>query len=615
MDGVCLSPTTGTASQIFANTLQFFASAQCLITENWPPDAEIPNYAMFDFIIVGAGSAGCVLANRLSEIENWKILLIEAGDDPPVESIIPALVVGMLDTKYDWQYYTVKNNRTSKASVNETTYWPRGKMLGGSSGMNGMLYVHGNDYDYKLWYDQGNKEWHPNIVRRYFKKAEKLQAQDLLRDTRIAENYGRHGPLNIDIFNSTIRTITENIVGSWDEIGIRKVPDLNTANVLGSGIMTVTVSNGQRVSAASAYLNTARNRPNLHVLKNSFVTKILLSNGKTKKAYGVEVDRNGNTMTFLANIEVIVSAGTINTPQLLMLSGMGPEEHLNSKDIRCKVNLPSVGKHLQDHLLVPVTIYGDQPGETDTIKQYFETIQYLYERKGYLGESILTDALAFYSLENNASYPLFQSHVFIFSKNSSNVPIFLNAVARYKRVVTESVLENAQNHSLYYFLFSILHPKSRGDIFLKSSDPKEHPLINANYFNDPLDLEAAVRGIKKITKLVNTEYFKSIGGYLGRMRWPECDNYELDSLDYWKCICVDMVTTTYHPVGTARMGPNPNTSVVDSRLRVHGVENLRVIDASVMPNITSGNTNGPVIMIAERGSDIIKEDYSITCNI
>ncbi|XP_026317773.1 glucose dehydrogenase [FAD, quinone]-like [Hyposmocoma kahamanoa] len=609
MDGVCPLPTTGTSSQIFANALQFFASTQCLITENWPLDAEIPNHALFDFIIVGAGSAGCVLANRLSEVEKWKVLLIEAGDDPPVESIIPALNRGIFGTKYDWQYYTAKNNRTNKANVNETVYWPRGKMLGGSSGINAMLYVHGNDYDYKLWYDQGNKEWHPNIVRRYFKKAEKLQAQQLLKDTRIAENYGRHGPLNIDIFNSTIRTITENIVGSWNEIGIKKVPDLNTANVLGSGIITATVSYGQRVSTASAYLNTARNRPNLHVIKNSFVTKILLSHGKAKKAYGVEVDRNGNTMTFLANFEVIVSAGTINTPQLLMLSGVGPKEHLISKDIQCKVNLPGVGKNLQDHLIVPVTIYGDQPEETDTIKQYFESIQYLYERKGYLGETSVTDALAFYSLDNNATYPLFQNHVIIFPKNSSNVQMYLNKIARYKNVVTESVLENSRNHALYLFLFNLLHPKSNGDILLKSSNPTEYPLINANYFNDAMDLEAAARGIKKITKLVNTKYFQSIGGYLGRMRWPECDNFELDSLDYWKCICINMVITVYHPVGTARMGSDPNTSVVDSRLRVHGVKSLRVIDASVMPNITSGNTNGPVIMIAERGSDIIKEDH------
>lgn len=220
----------------------------------------------------------------------------------------------MFDTKYDWQYYTTKNNRTNKANINENVFWPREKMLGGCSGHNGMVYIRGSGNDYKIWYEQGNREWHPDIVYQYFKKAENLQAKDLLKNARVAQNYGRSGPLPINIFNSTIRNLTNNIVDSWDEIGFKKVPDLNTANVLGSGIITVTASNGRRVSTASAYLNTVRNRRNLKVIKNTLVTKVLITDST---ANGVQVDRNGTKMTYFANLEVIVSVAVTQTHQLL----------------------------------------------------------------------------------------------------------------------------------------------------------------------------------------------------------------------------------------------------------------------------------------------------------
>ncbi|XP_049869051.1 ecdysone oxidase-like isoform X1 [Pectinophora gossypiella] len=604
----CSTPSVGVASGIFTSAVNFFAAAQCLITEDWPPDADLQDEEQFHFIIIGAGSAGSVVANRLSEKEDWNILLVEAGDDPPVESIIPYLDKANFNTKYDWQYKTVNNGRTNQANQNGSINWPRGKMLGGSSSINAMIYIRGNDYDFLEWYNQGNKEWHPEVVQKYFIKAESLQNNALLRDPIVGNFYGHNGPQTINRFNSTINSITDKILKAWDEIGFKNVPDINVAQSLGSGVYTTTAGNGKRISTAAAYLNPIKNRKNLKVIKNTLVTKILI-NDTTNTAFGVEVERNGRKIYFYASLEVILSAGTINTPQLLMLSGVGPAEHLASKDIPVKVDSPLVGKNLQDHIMVPITIYGNEPGELDQTKQSFETVQYLYNRTGYLAHGSIAHIVAFYSIIEKALYPLFQNHLAIFPKNSTAARDWARLRARYEPSVVESVVQNNVNHSLYLYLFNLLHPCSRGNITLRSSDPKDPPLINANYFDDPTDLELSVSGIRMLTKILDTPYFKSIGGYLGRMSWPDCDEFALDSIEYWRCICINMVLTVYHPIGTSKMGPDPKTSVVDSRLRVHGMKNLRIIDASVMPTETSGNTNAPTIMVGERGSDLIKEDY------
>lgn len=483
-------------------------------------------------------------------------------------------------------------------------------MLGGSSSLNAMIYIRGNDHDFKEWYEEGNKEWHPSILRCYFKKAESFQNENLLRNREISNFYGRSGPQIINRFNSTYRDITENVLDSWDEIGIKKVSDINAANTLGSGIMTVTAKNGKRCSTAAAYLSPIRNRNNLKVIKNTLVTNILI-NDASKVAFGVEVIRKGIKIVLYSRNEVILSAGAINSPQLLMLSGVGPTEHLNDITIPCKVTLPAVGQNLQDHVMVPVTVYGNEPGIESEAEQHLDEIRYLYDRSGYLAQNGIADITALYSNYDNATYPLFQSHLSLYWKQSPDTRLWAKGIAGYKSEVVDSMVNQNNNRSLYLFLFNLLHPYSRGKILLKSKNPKDRPLVYANYFDDPRDLKVSIEGIQILTKVVNTTYFKSIGGYLGRMKWPACDKYEINSDEYWQCICINMVLTIYHPVGTAKMGPNPNTSVVDSRLRVHRMKGLRVIDASVMPTLTSGNTNAPVIMIGERGADLIKFDYNI----
>lgn len=320
-----------------------------------------------------------------------------------------------------------------------------------------------------------------------------------------------------------------------------------------------------------------------------------------KNAYGVTVIRNGKTQKYMAKREVIVSAGGINTPQLLMLSGIGPKYHLTSLNIKTISDLP-VGENLQDHILMPVTIFGDDGKAYNPISQVKAEIDYLDSRSGSLSHLSFSDVIAFYSKTKEAKFPIYQSHFTVFPKNSPKVKNHFTNNVKYKDEVVKSMVALNKKNSLYMFSFNLLHPKSRGKFLLKSIDPMVHPLIYSNTFIEPEDLEDSVLGIQILSKVLNTDYFKSIGGFLGRLTWGPCNNLTLASDDYWKCVLNNLIATVYHPVGTAMMGLSPVNSVVDSRFRVHGVKGLRVVDASIMPTITSGNTNAPVIIIGERAS-------------
>ncbi|CAK1547062.1 unnamed protein product [Leptosia nina] len=599
--------TTGAAPNIFTAAFNFFAATQCLQHDNFVPDP-IQDGDKFDFIIVGAGSAGSVVANRLSEVGHWNILLLEAGIDPPFESYIPYLDVALLGSRFDWNYYTKSDNRTGLGNINNRIPWPRGKMLGGCSSINGMVYIRGRSPDYQRWVDAGNPSWTPQNVWRYFNKLENLQSERLLKNPYISHSYGHHGPLVIENYNSTYRKDTLHVLDAWNEMGFDNVQDINAQYGKGlgvSGIFTATVSNGRRQSTYEAYLKPARSRKNLKIVTNAYVTKVLIN--EDLEANGVEVDINGKKINVFAKKEVILSAGAINTPKLLMLSGIGPEEHLKSVGIPCKVDLP-VGKRLQDHYMIPTFIYGDEPGFKNPVDQRFDELRYLYDGHGYLGQVSVTDIAAFFSRYPSAPYPEFQSHFVLVNKNAlRSIPT--SRFRTYRDYLAQSIGEFNSEKALYVFALHLLHPFSKGSIYLNSSNPYDDPIIEANYLSDPKDVKATITGLQMITNIVNTSYFKSINAFVHKLNLPECDHFEFKSNDYWKCYANYLIMTLYHPVGTASMGPTKEDSVVDNFLKVHGVRNLRVIDASVMPNLTSGNTNGPTIMIGEMSSDMIKADY------
>ncbi|XP_075973398.1 ecdysone oxidase-like [Anticarsia gemmatalis] len=339
LNSTCTTPSLGLSTLTFASAVQFFAAATCF-SEGTYPDADIEDSARFDFIIIGAGSTGSVLANRLSEVEDWNILLIEAGGDPPTEAAIPALHSTLYSSKYNWGYRTTNNGIINQGNIDGSIDWPRGKVLGGSSNINAMFWVKGNTADYQRWHDAGNSEWSVDDVQRCFKKAESLQDEKIAQIPGVIEQYGQDGPLVINTFNLTNRILADNVLSAWNDIGFENVQDLNAANVFGSGTTRVTVSNGERNSVSKAYLQPIKNRPNLQIMQNTLVTKVLINGDNTlnKQAYGVEVERNRQIIKIYANKEVIVSAGTINSPQLLMLSGIGPEQHLESKSIQTIVD-------------------------------------------------------------------------------------------------------------------------------------------------------------------------------------------------------------------------------------------------------------------------------------
>ncbi|XP_052740383.1 ecdysone oxidase-like [Bicyclus anynana] len=443
-----------------------------------------PDQETFDFIIVGGGTAGCVVANRLSEIRHWNVLVLEAGLEPPIESDIPEMEFNMYKTKYDWQYVTINDGIRHQGLQDGVVQWTRGKMLGGGSSINSMFYYRGKDQDYQTWYDERNPSWSP-------------------------EN-------------------------------------------------------------------------------------------------GVEVDVNGKRKIFLSTIEVIISTGTVNTPQLLMLSGIGPEEHLLSKNIPCKINLPHVGHNLQDHLAILIPIYADKPGPENKSERMFDVIKYLYNKTGYLAHSSVLNLGAFFSRYRDINYPEFQSQTIVFRPNTTTAKTYLST---FKDDVRDSILRYNSKKALYMISLYVLHPFSRGVIFLNTSNPYDHPIIDANYYGDYRDLVSSVYGVKVISKLVNTPIFKSMNAFIPRIYLPQCDNYDFLSDAYWECYAIQMTQTVFHPVGTAKMGLDPRNSVVNNFLKVHGVKKLRVIDASIMPYETSGNTNGPVVMVGEMGSDMIKAEY------
>jgi choline dehydrogenase len=519
---------------------------------------------MYDYIIIGAGSAGCVLANRLSEDPTVKVLLLEAGcRDTRKEIHIPVAFSKLFKSPCDWTYFTEPEAQLG----NRTLYWPRGKVLGGSSSINAMIYVRGNRADYDRWRDMGNPGWGYADVLPYFKKSEK-------QERGASEYHGASGPLCVSDLR-TVNPLSEAFVAAGEEKGFQRNPDFNGAAQEGFGFYQVTQNKGKRHSSAAAFLHPVASRKNLTVKTETHVFGIYFEG---KRAAIVSFQQGNNSVQERAEREIILCAGAIGSPQLLMLSGVGPAEHLRQFNVPIACDLPGVGNNLQDHPSCGVAYECTKPVSLASAEAFPNVVRYLISKRGPLTSNV-AEAGAFVRTSSRAQIPDLQFHF--------GVGYFV-----------EHGFQQIKGHA-FTLGPTLLHPFSRGDIRLRSSNPLDSPSIRANYLSDTRDMDIMLEGVKLSRELVATKAFDS---YRGTELHPGPAAKDETAL---RAHIARFTETLYHPVGTCKMGHDA-MAVVDSELRVRGVEGLRVVDASIMPTVVGGNTNAPTIMIAEKAADLIK---------
>ncbi|XP_069358657.1 ecdysone oxidase-like [Maniola hyperantus] len=594
LEPTCGGGAGGAAGTSIAAALQFFAASQCLLQEPWPPQANVKNGSAFDFIVVGAGTAGATLAARLSELPHHTVLLLEAGGNPPLESIIPGFKGVLKGSVYDWNFTTTNDYYSSQALQDGSQKQPRGKMLGGSGSLNDMIYARGFPADYDEWASKAGAHWNWSNVLKYFKKTEHLTDERITRFPELAKYHGFDGEIEVTGKSESTFT-TDRFLDGFDEMGFDIVPDMTNPNVIGAGRFSHTIREGKRHSSLTALLNKASKKDNVFVLKDAFVTKILVEDNVAR---GVQVLLNEDEFHFYAKKEVIVSAGTFNTAKLLLLSGIGPKKHLKEVGVKLVKDLP-VGENLHDHVMV-LTYLAAENGTcyVDEGTRHFNTIRYLYDRTGTLAASSdLGVYISFNRLTRNvpdfAIYPTCMPLNTNFSAACSNVLGFKNDIC-------EKINTVNKNYEILSLAVVKLKPKSRGKVILKSTNPLDAPLIYSGTFSDGSDLVNYPDALRVAHSLVNTTYFRSKHAFVLDFELEQCKG--LRDRNKKKCIAKATALSAWHAVGTAAMG-----TVVDSKLRVKGVSGLRVADASIMPKIIRGNTNAPVVMIAEKAADFIKD--------
>ncbi|MDM7943876.1 MAG: choline dehydrogenase [Hydrogenophaga sp.] len=545
---------------------------------------------MFDYIIVGGGSAGCVLASRLSEDPAIRVALVEAG--PPDSSVLIHCPAGLaVIAKFEmhgWGY-----NTTPQPGLNgRRGYQPRGKVLGGSSSINAMIYARGHAADYDGWAAQGNPGWSYADVLPYFKRAEHNErGADAL--------HGQGGPLNVMDLRSP-NPFLGAFIEAGRQAGFAHNPDFNGPEQEGVGAYQVTHKNGERYSAAKAYLTPNLQRPNLQVITQALTTRVVMDTEvQPPRAVGVEIRSNGGrgpmqVLRLKDGGEVVLSAGAFGSPQLLMVSGVGPAAHLREHGIQPVLDLPGVGANLHDH--VDVVIVVNAPKVTDLLgltpgglwKAVRGIFEWRRQRSGMLTTNF-AEAGGFIKSSPVEAIPDLQLH-FVVGK-----------LVDHGR---KTVLGNG-----YSCHVCLLRPKSRGSLRLASADPQAAPLIDPAFLQDPDDTARLVRGFQEMRRLLQQPALARFGGV------ESATSAQVQSAAQIEQFVRNHADTIYHPVGTCRMGPGGaagSMDVVDARLRVHGVSGLRVVDASVMPSVVGGNTNAPVIMMAEKAVDMIRSDRRAT---
>lgn len=560
----------------------------------------LPRSSEYDFIIVGSGPGGATVANRLTENKNWRVLLLEAGKPEGLLHQLPT--VSFISSEYDWQYITVPQENACLGLTDRRGAYTQGKSVGGSSSINGLVYSRGNKIDFDVWAERGNYGWSYDEILPYFKKSERAKLAE-----PVDEYYhGKEGYVHVE--NGPWQTpLATAFVNSAKELGY-DVIDYNGRRQVGFSYTHLTIMNGSRCSASRAYLRV--NRLNLDIVPEATVTKVLID--KANRAYGVEFIKNNMTYRINASKEVILSAGAISTPKLLMLSGVGPEQHLTDLGIKVVKNAP-VGHNLCDHVAFTglTFVINDTVSLTTRNTQTPEAaIQYAVNGTGPQSSSG-AEALAFirskYAIDARPDLELFFFPTGLQRMNG----VGLLFTRRLKSEIYNAVWKPLEGQDTWTIIVALQLARSKGRIELKSTNIEDHPLINPNLLDDPIDLKILVEGIKHSIAVSKSKAFQRYGTRLHDLKIPGCENFEFNSDDYWYCATKYLTIPFLHEVGTAKMGPSTDsTAVVDPELRVYGVKGLRVIDASIMPEVPVGHLTATIYMIAEKGADMIKQAWS-----
>ncbi len=530
----------------------------------------------YDYIVIGAGSAGCVLADRLSASGKHKVLILEAGGSDNRFWIQTPIGYGktFYDPSVNWMYMTEPDPGIN----NQRSYWPRGKVIGGSSSINAMVYIRGQADDYNDWRDLGNSGWGWDDVLPYFKKSEtNSDGGNAYR--------GDSGPLYVNNVSGDYHPLCTTFLEAAKQTGFNYNPDFNGETQEGVGYYQITTKNGKRMSAARAYLHPACQRANCQLRSQAHVTRILFEN---RKATGVEFQQHGKLLTAKARIEVIVSGGAINSPQLLQLSGIGPQQLLKDQGISVVHHSPAVGQNMQEHLACTHLYRSRVPTLNNQLNPWWGKMlagmQYLLTRRGFLSLSV-NQAGGF--VKSNPLRP------------RPNLQMYFAAMTYTTAPPDERPLMTPDPYPGFLNGVGQLRPKSRGYLQINSSDPFQAPKIVPNYLSEREDVVEMLEGVRLLREMAKTPALSAI---IENEMTPGLDiNSDDDLIDDIR----QRSTTVFHPTSTCMMGPQLETAVVDSSCRVYGVGNLRVVDASIFPTVISGNTNAPVIMVAEKAADII----------
>jgi len=539
----------------------------------------ITEQARFDFIIVGAGSAGCVLANRLSECGKFSVLLLEDGgsNKSPWISLPAGFSKTYYHPKYNYCYYT----EPQAQMLNRKIYAPRGRGLGGSGAINAMVYIRGHREDFDDWQKAGAAGWGFDDVLPYFKKIESHPLGDNLY-------HSSKGNIGITNMQKEAHSTCQNFISACVENGMKINHDFNGEEICGVGTYEANISNGRRASSASTYLNKAKNRKNLVIRTHARVKKILFQG---IQAMGVSTSINDQQIRYLANKEVILAAGAIDSPKLLQLSGIGEADELKKLGINVVKNMPAVGQNLQDHVCGGFIFETKVKTLNDDLKGFYNKAKlgakYVFSRRGPLSVSV-NQAGGFVNTKSQVPKP--------------NIQLYFNPLS-YTNDPNAKGIVKPLPHSGVMLSYSPCRPKSRGSIALSDANYLSSAKIQPNYLSADEDVVDVIEGAKFVTKLSQSAAFRGV--FTASAGNDLSGKSDLDLLQQFK----EQGSSIYHLCGTCAIGLNDKNSVVDASLKAHGLEGLRVIDASVFPNIVSGNINAATMMVAEKGADHIIQDY------